>query len=78
MRLSSFHFKDLRAVGRGELFLSSAGFEFDDLPVDGVARDRLDQLWMEDYIDADIRGRDAPAVLELTDKGRQALTREVA
>lgn len=75
MHLTSSHLDDLVAVRDQKLYLSSTGFELDGAPVDGIVRDRLDLLWMDDYLDADISGPDKPALVVLTDKGKQALAR---
>lgn len=74
LRLTSYQMADLQAARRGDIMLTSRGFEFDGNPVDDSTRERLDHLWMDDYLDADIRNPDQPAVVELTDKGARALT----
>ena len=74
-RLNHFHRLDLQAASEGRITLTSSGFLDDDSPVDEPTRERLDWLWMGDYLDADVRGVDKPAVVELTDKGRSELAR---
>ena len=74
-RLNHFHRLDHQAAAEGRITLTSSGFLGDDSPVDEPTRERLDWLWMDDYLDADVRGVDEPAVVELTDKGRSELAR---
>nr|WP_221374479.1 hypothetical protein [Actinoplanes polyasparticus] len=76
MKLNYFQILDLKAVRKGEIYISSRGFEFEGNLVDDEARERLDWLWMSDYIDA-MRPDDEneSAQLHLTDDGADALTR---
>jgi hypothetical protein len=78
MRLTTLHLDDLRKVRDRQVWLTSAGFEFtgDGVPLSQMSplrNARLDELWVGDFIDADIRGVNEPAVLELTGKGEKAL-----
>lgn len=76
MKLNSYHLEDLRAAQRGDLSITSEGFVFDGNVIgEGSERDRLDFLWMNDYIDADTNGIHEPAVVVLTGKGELELAR---
>jgi hypothetical protein len=75
VRLTSYQIADLRAAAAGQILLTSAGFEFDGALVESTTRERLDRLWMDDYLDADIKGVEEPALVVLTSKGEQELAR---
>lgn len=76
--LTHFELLDLRAAEAGRIVLTSTGFEDrDGDPVDEATMARLNQLWMDDYLDADVRGPHESAAVELTEKGRQALARDL-
>ena len=76
MRLNSFHLDALRAVDRGDIDVSSSGFELEGEPItDQAERDHLDYLWLNDFIDADLGAPDASAKAFLTEHGRRALAR---